>query len=255
MYLFIHSAASAFNAVATNGMDFSIWGSQGSNLNSGVIILLINEDSSWSTIRVSYLASARSDFVLGTFAAGVYVRQQQSANGLITFPYSIPGWTAQTSAFQIIIELAGVRTYSSSLQVNLTSVALNSVTGLVRVDMFLASTYPIETVVITYIAFSTNSPIQYSSFSPSLGSSLPYQFIGMDRLQSGSAVFAGNGFSSAATLNGLTCVGSRCTANCLSSSSCIANQGQIISSTCYLCASGQTPSNGQCVTINNCGAN
>lgn len=238
MYLYIHSAASAFTAVATNGMDFSIWGGQGSTLNSGVIILLINEDSSWSTIRVSYLASARSDFVLGSFSAGVYFLQQQSFNGQVTVPYSIPGWTAQSSAFRIIVELSGVRTYSTSLTATLTNVAINSVTGLVRIDLSLVSSIPIDSLVITYIAFSVNSPISYTQFNPSLGSSLPYQFIGMDSIQSGSAQFAGNGFSSAASLNGLTCIGSRCTANCLSSQSCIANQGQIISNACYLCASG-----------------
>ena len=236
-------------------MDFAIWGGRGSALNTGVIILLINEDSSWSSIRVSYLASARSDFVLGSFSAGVYFLQQNSFNGQLTYPHSIAGWTAQSNSFGIIVELSGIKASSSSLLVRLTSVSINSVTGLIRVDISISSSIPIETLVITYVAYSISSPILYTGFNPSQGSSLPYQLIGIDTLQSGSVVLAGNGFSSAASQNGLTCIGSRCTANCISSQSCVASQGSIQNNACYLCATGQTPSNGQCITINSCGAN
>ena len=103
MYFLGYLAASAFAVVATNGMDFAIWGGSNANLNSGVIYLLINEDSSWNSIRVSYLASARSDFVLGSFAAGVYFLQQNSNQGQVTFPHTISGWTPQTSQFGIVV--------------------------------------------------------------------------------------------------------------------------------------------------------
>jgi len=51
-------------------MDWAIWGGQGASAGSGQIILLMNEDNSWSSIRVQYLASGRSDFWLGSFSAG-----------------------------------------------------------------------------------------------------------------------------------------------------------------------------------------
>eukprot|EP00178_Gracilaria_changii_P003158 TRINITY_DN14623_c0_g1_i1.p1 TRINITY_DN14623_c0_g1~~TRINITY_DN14623_c0_g1_i1.p1 ORF type:complete len:128 (-),score=4.52 TRINITY_DN14623_c0_g1_i1:862-1245(-) len=127
---------------------------------------------------------------------------------------------------------------------------------MIRVDMSLSSTIPVENIVITYIAFSTASPIQFTQFSTAQTSSLPYQLIGIDAISSnGAPVYAGNGFSSIATQNGLTCIGQLCTSNCISSQNCVNNQGTILGSTCYRCASGQVPSNGQCVTINNCGAN
>ena len=84
-------------------MDFMIWGGRGSAVNSGQIILLMNEDNTWSSIKVSYLASGRSDFVLGSFSAATYFLQSTSSNGVVTYPYRIPGWTAQSTSFTIII--------------------------------------------------------------------------------------------------------------------------------------------------------
>ena len=55
---------------SANGLDFAIWAGQGATPATGVIFLLINEDNSWSNIRVSYVASGRSDFFLGSFLAG-----------------------------------------------------------------------------------------------------------------------------------------------------------------------------------------
>lgn len=98
------------------------------------------------------------------------------------------------------------------------------------------------------------SPIQFTPFNINTGSNLPYQFLGMDRVQSGSALIVGYGFSSAAQV-GLTCVGSRCPASCLTSQACIANGGTLTSTTCFLCASGEIVSNGQCISQNPCGAN
>lgn len=34
--------------------------------------LLLGEESSWTSVRVSYLVSARTDFFLGTFSAGTF---------------------------------------------------------------------------------------------------------------------------------------------------------------------------------------
>lgn len=69
MYFFINLASSLF-AVSSNGLDFSIKGKQATST-SAIIILLLNEDLSWSTVKVHYLISSRSDFNLGFFVVGI----------------------------------------------------------------------------------------------------------------------------------------------------------------------------------------
>ena len=132
--------------------------------------------------------------------------------------------------------------------------SINSATGLISVTLSLVSSPAIESVIISYIIYDTNSPISYNLFSVSQGSTSPYQLIGIDSIQSGSTVLAGNGFSSASQ-NGIGCVGSRCTVNCVTSQACIAASGVITNSVCYMCLTGQIVSNGQCLTTTSCGLN
>ena len=111
--------------------------------NSGQIILLMNEDNTWSSIKVSYLASGRSDFVLGSFSAATYFLQSTSSNGVVTFPYIIPGWTAQSVSFTIIIEISGIKTSSNTFQASLSSVSFNHINGQITTEMALISSPPI----------------------------------------------------------------------------------------------------------------
>lgn len=98
MYHIHHSAAASLQISTSNGLDFAIWGGQG----SAQITLLINEDNSWSNIKLQYLASARSDFYLGTFSAGVYMLQKASTNNIITYSYAIPNWTPKQNTYSTI---------------------------------------------------------------------------------------------------------------------------------------------------------
>ena len=72
MYMSDNKAASSLQVSTGNGMDFAIWGGQGASSSSGLIVLLINDDNSWNSIKVHYLASGRSEFFLGSFSAGTY---------------------------------------------------------------------------------------------------------------------------------------------------------------------------------------
>ena len=242
-----------FQVVATNGMDFAIWGGQGNNGNTGIIYVLLNEDNSWNTVKISYLASARSDFVLGTFSAGTYYSQAASSNGDVTVSHIVPGWTVQNLGFRVVVELSGIKTYSSAFQAIISTVSINPSNGMIIVNMKLVSSPPIESVVISFVAFSQSSPIGYNEFNSAQGSNLPYQFLGIDSLQSGSSVVVGNGFSSTSQ-GGITCVGSRCQSTCISALACQRSQGQVIGSKCLLCLSTEIIANGQCVARNSCGA-
>lgn len=202
---------------------------------------------------MSFLASARSDFYLGAFSASTYFPQVTSPNGIISYSYALPGWSSSSSSYTVVAEIAGVRTYASSLVVALTTVSFQS--GVITFQASLSSSPPIEELLITYIVFSTSSPIQFSSININSGSTLPYQFYGMDRVESGYSAIVAYGFSSA-TQSGVTCVGSTCPASCITSQMCLSYSGTLSGTTCYLCANGQVVSNGACVyPTTTCGTN
>jgi hypothetical protein len=70
MYRNHNSAVSSLQIAVTGGIDFSIRGLAGQSYGSVQLVLLIDEDNSWASIRVSYLLSGRSDFYLGSYVAG-----------------------------------------------------------------------------------------------------------------------------------------------------------------------------------------
>ena len=236
-----------------SGMDFAIYGGQGLATGTGLIIVLLREDHSWSSIKVTYFASGRSDFVVGSFSAALYFMQSTSTNGILTYPYSVPGWTPQSLSFSSIIEIAGIKIDATNFVVTLTSTNFNSASGLLTVGINVRSAPPIESLVITFIAYRSQT-ITMQEFAIASGTSDPYQFIGIDRLTAGSTVLAGYSFSSSSQ-RGVTCIGSRCSSTCITGQACRLNRGTLTSTACYLCGTGYVPGNGQCVRSSSCGAN
>ena len=86
-------------------------------------------------------------------------------------------------------------------------------------------------------------PISFITFNAATGSSLPYQFIGIERIQSGATTLKAYGFNSASQ-SGVTCSGSRCTTSCISTTACISSQGTVVGLKCLLCGSEQIVRNG-----------
>jgi len=66
----MHTASSNLQLSSSNGIDFSIRGSQGPTSVTAVIVLLIDPAISWTSIRAHFLITSRSDFWAGTFSAG-----------------------------------------------------------------------------------------------------------------------------------------------------------------------------------------
>jgi hypothetical protein len=236
-------------------MDFSIWGGAGPSAGTGLVVLLLNEDSSWTSVRVSFLASARSDFFLGTFSAATYFPQSTS-NGVVSISHGLSSWSPSQSSFITLVELAGVYTAATTFSISLTKVAFDKVTGVITVETSLSSTPALEFVVITYVVFDTASPLTFSPYSASTSTTPTYVFSGIDQLtSSANPVIAGYGFTSN-SVPGLTCVGSRCTSPCISSQDCVAQSGTItLTQQCALCASGTVYSNGQCISQTPCETN
>ena len=60
-------SSSIFSAFGSKGYDFMIPSTSGKSPNEIKIMLLINNDNSWSSMKISYLASARQDLYTGSF--------------------------------------------------------------------------------------------------------------------------------------------------------------------------------------------
>ena len=215
-----------------NGMDFAIWGTRGVG-STGTIVLLIDEDNSWQKIKISYLATARAEFTLGSFSAGTFLQHTMSKNGNIHYSYVIPNWKSQVDSHTVIVELAGVKTKATRLEVMLLAVSFSEVTGQITTSMRMTSSPAIESIVLTYIVFNNKSPVEFDTFNVFVGSSLPYQMIGMDVVKDGSAVMIGNGFTSDTPV-GITCIGRKCSTRCILASACRRSQGTISGKKCYL---------------------
>jgi hypothetical protein len=261
MYPIPHPAFSTFPVNPNNGLDVAVYGgkdtSPGKGPNAIILILLINEDSQWSSLTVNYLASARLDFVVGSYAVATLLLQQGSnSNGALTAAYAIPGWTSQATQFRVVVEISGIRVAASPFRATLDSVAFSQQSGLISVSMTLVSSPLIESLLISYIVWSSSSPFTQTVYSVGQTVSFPYLFVGLDTVSNSGMVLSGNGFSSAnSNVQGVTCVGSRCGTSCVTVQTCTSNSGQVLNNVCYLCATGEVISNGQCISTVPCGAN
>lgn len=109
-------ATSRINAYNPSiGTDYSIRGSRVNNTNNVNFILLINQDYSWTSIIVSFLITARSDFWAGYFVPGIQDLYNTAVNN-ITAQYTITNWVPK-SGVNFIYFISGLRTSDSSFNV------------------------------------------------------------------------------------------------------------------------------------------
>ena len=73
MYSILYIAVSTLSVSTVSGLDFSVRAASGPSFGTASIVLLINEDNSWTNIKVNYLISQRNDFYLGFYVAGISV--------------------------------------------------------------------------------------------------------------------------------------------------------------------------------------
>lgn len=143
-----------------------------------------------------------------------------------------------------------MRTTANSYTTALGSINFDSRSGELIIQVNLNSSPSIESISISYIIFKNSAPFAYSSFDSIIVSSATYQFIGISQLSSSSASYRGSGFvSQAATQGQLSCIGSNCPSECVTSQYCIAYRGQISGANCLLCGQGQVAVNGGCQSI------
>lgn len=113
MYWFIYVAFSSLvlSSQFANSLDLTVRGGKSSE-KVAQLSLFINEDSSWVSLRLSYLISSRADLYSGSFIADGYLFQSSTSN-TIKFYYSVPNWTPTTITVFSATQISGIRTYLS----------------------------------------------------------------------------------------------------------------------------------------------
>lgn len=190
--------------------------------------MLIGEDSSWTSIRVFYLVSSRSDFFLGTFSAAIYLQQKFTSGSSISLTHNLPNWQSPQESFTPIAQLSGLRTTANHYALTVGAIAFDSLSGQLVVQLNLNSSVPIESISISYIIFAQSAPFAFSNFNVLTGSSATYQFVGIMQVNNGNSIYSGYGFNSqAATQAQVNCVGGNCPAQCISPIDCQRSNGLI----------------------------
>lgn len=95
--------------------------------------------------------------------------------------------------------------------------------------------------------------LPFSGFVPQLGSSSPYQFVGVKEITSGGFSFAGSAFGGSGQSGTFICSGSLCKDNCISISKCIEQNGKVEASTCFLCGLDEIYKDRSCQSTKKCG--
>lgn len=137
MYLAYHSAISnlILTSLWNNSYDFSVRGGQGASDTIAEIQVFMDEDSTWTSLQISYLISSRSDLFLGSFVADGYIFQSTPHN-TIGLTFGIPGWTSSNSEVTAVTEFAGLRTFlQQPLSLSFVSTTTNSQTGVLTVTI------------------------------------------------------------------------------------------------------------------------
>lgn len=121
-----------FNQAA--GTDYSIRGSRLDNTNIANFVLLINQDSSWTSIRASFLISSRSDFFLGAFLPDTINFSSAGSSSMIA-NYYIPNWSSASTSVNFVYLISGLRTSDNSYSVSLSDAKFNTQNGLISLTI------------------------------------------------------------------------------------------------------------------------
>lgn len=197
-------------------------------------MLLINHDFSWSSIIVSFLATARSDFWTGYFIPDT---QDFYNTGIdkITAQYTINNWISTSTRVNFIYLISGLRTSDSSFNVSLAQGGFNASTGLVSVQVKSDASPPIETIHVSFVIFLSNSPFTLIQYNPLVSQpSVSYLFEGINSYNGNSITYEGYAFNST-TIQTIPCYGSNCPSTCVTLTICSNSNGIINLNRCFIC--------------------
>lgn len=203
-------------------------------------------------MKISYLITARSDLQAGFFIADSYAASEnsQSTSQVITFTHSLPGWSTRTNSVSTAVQLAGLRTSSSSIRnIEITAASIDPRNGILSVNVTLGSTGYVEFLYFSYVWW-VNSPLFFTAFfDPANASAVDHQLTGVTQISNNRLIYKAVSFSGPVIPGSIPCSGSGCTLRCVQIVQCVSANGIIANNVCYLCGVGQYYQNFACQNI------
>ena len=134
-----------------------IQATKGEKINEAKIVLFINNDNSWSNIKISYIVSARSDLVVGSFLVDTLHLQGRSQNN-VEIDYAIADWASNGLSFRSLGFIAGLRTSASMVPtLRIAIVTINPRNGKMSLSITLDTSVLFEYLYVSYVLW-INSP-------------------------------------------------------------------------------------------------
>lgn len=102
------------------------------------LVLLINNDITWQSIKVSYLVSSHSDLIVGSFIADTFDFLSCTVNqdGRTTVATHIPSWKiADNTEYGIAIFMSGFRTAANNFNLNIINTSFDNMDGRLTVQL------------------------------------------------------------------------------------------------------------------------
>jgi len=102
------------------GIDFSIKVAPKANISKFAATLLSDHTANWTKVRASYIASSRTDMLLGNFLTDSFqtlkcLENTQSEKNVAQVSHVIPGWTKDFISAKPVVFISGIKALSLSL--------------------------------------------------------------------------------------------------------------------------------------------
>lgn len=116
-----------------------------------VIALLINNDNTWNSIKISYLAANRADVWAGSYLVDTFFLKGRDVSS-VEFKYGLPGWQRQVNMARISVQLAGVRTSGSGVpSIAIANATVDSNTGIISINTSINAQVLLEYLYFSYV--------------------------------------------------------------------------------------------------------
>ena len=139
------------------------------------VVFAIDPSIRWANAQIYLLVSARQDFAVGIFVAGITLAIRDSATILsaqsngssIRVHEHLPHKLNVSSDYLYAIPfISGLRTFDQNLNCSFVSSFFNSSLGILYVDLMISyQKYPLESLYISYLIFNMESDLEITSFS------------------------------------------------------------------------------------------
>ena len=224
-----------------------IQATKGANINEAKIVFFIDNDNSWSTVKISYIVSARKDLIVGSFLVDTLSLQGRSQSK-VELDYIIADWAPANRAYKTFGAIAGLRTSASMVPTLKVAIPrINPRTGRMSLSVDLDTTVLFEYIYVSYVLW-VNSPTLIGTFVV-VTSPTKFLYTGFAEINRNNFIYRGIGFTREITRGMIACEGNRCVSACMILQTCIQANGLIANNKCFLCGTNQIYQDSQCKGI------